>query len=100
MIDLANIHENISTYGELERAVASLGQEICRLRSATSVSAEEVQALATCITHLRLLTNELERNEVRRTGASRELAGRQVELSVTFRTLRTDLDQIMMRVGV
>jgi len=80
-------------------ALETLGREITRLRGSERVSAGEVQSLASDLTRIRLLLNELERKDVCENGASKEAAVRCLELEGMIRVLRSDLDQIMMRVS-
>ncbi len=79
-------------------ALKSLGGEIERLRTSARVSAEEVQSLASDLTQLRLLLNELERKDACGKGTNRGASDRSIELEALIKRLRDDLEQIMMRV--
>lgn len=100
MKELGDIILRINGFSELQRTLDLMSGEIERLSASTSrVTAEEVQAMASYITQIRLLVNELERSEVCVKGASRELADRLLEIDGMIKALRSDLDQIMMRVS-
>ena len=79
------------TIGELALMVDELGEAFRAMRANGGLGVQDVQQVATSLTRLQLLLNELERVEVRGNGASREAAERFVELGSRIRTMRGEL---------
>lgn len=79
------------TTGELTLLVDQLGETFRSMRAAGGLSVQDVQQVASSLTRLQLLLNELERVEVHGKGASRDAVERFVELEGRIRFMRGEL---------
>lgn len=84
---------------ELRRALDIINDEIRRLSRSGRVTAEEVQALGSFLTQVRLLMNDLQRGEERADAVSSEVHGKYLQLESMIKMLRDDLDRITMRIA-
>lgn len=83
---------------ELKQALDIISDEIRRLSSSRRVTAEAVQILGSYLTQARLLMNDLHRSGDGADSAGNEKTERYVQFESLIRSLRKELDRLIMRI--
>ena len=93
---MRTLHD-IRNMDDLEQMIERLSNDVAKIQVAGRSSFQEVQLAANALTLAELTLNDLERREVCEGMASRELAGRSVELRSRIGMIKHALDRAVRR---